>query len=102
MELKDIKGFLEQLNQNNISFDTHFYKRSAERPINESMVRSFLSKPDKLENVEYGNKAENRFKLWFEMSRKYSLVIIIETFPKGLKVISSWNTDKKWQSTLKQ
>ena len=37
------------------------------------------------------------------MSRKYSLVLIIEVGPsKGLKVISVWNTDRKWQDKLRQ
>ncbi len=102
MELKDIKKFLEELNQNNIVFDPHFYKRTGERPISESMARSFLSQLDKLEQIEHG-KGE-RFKLWFKMSRKYSLVLIIEILEttKVLKVVSSWNTDRKWQNKLKQ
>ena len=102
MELKDVKKFLEELNQDNITFDSHFYKRTGERPISESMVRSFLSQLNKLEQIEQG-KGE-RLKLWFKMSRKYSLVLIVEIFEttKVLKVVSSWNTDIKWQSKLKQ
>jgi hypothetical protein len=102
MELKEVKTFLEELNQENIIFDTHFYKRSRERPIDESMIRSFLSQTNKLEKIEQG-KDKNRFKLWFKMSRKYFLVLIIEiNLSKDLKVISAWNTDRKWQNKLKQ
>ncbi len=102
MELKEVKKFLEKLNHNDIFFDSHFYKRSEERPVTESMVRSFFSQIHKLEKIEQG-KEENRFKLWFKMSRKYSLVIIVEiTITKVLKVISVWNTDRKWQDKLKQ
>lgn len=102
MELKDVKKFLEELNQDNIIFDSHFYKRTGERPISESMARRFLSQLNKLEKIEQG-KGE-RFKLWFKMSRKYSLVLIIEIFEttKVLKVVSSWNTDRKWQDKLKR
>ncbi len=101
MELKEVKKFLEDLNQDNITFDLHFYKRVGERPINESIVRSFLSQINKLEKIEQG-KGE-RFKLWFKMSRKYSLVLIIEiNISKGLKVMSAWNTSRKWQDKLKQ
>jgi hypothetical protein len=101
MELNEIKKFLENLNQNEIIFDLHFYKRIGERPINEGMIRSFLSRPDRLEKIEQGK--EKRFKLWFKMSRKYSLVLIIEiNISKGLKVISAWNTDRKWQGKLKR
>jgi hypothetical protein len=89
MELKEVKTFLEELNQENIIFDTHFYKRSRERPIDESMIRSFLSQTNKLEKIEQG-KDKNRFKLWFKMSRKYFLVLIMEiNLSKDLKVISA-------------
>lgn len=102
MELKEVKDFLEKLNQDNIIFDKHFYKRSKDRPVSESMVRSFLSQVSKLEKIEQG-KGEDRFKLWFKMSRKYSLVLIIEIeVSKGLKIISVWNSDRKWQDKLKQ
>lgn len=101
MELKEVKKLLEELNQDKINFDSHFYKRILERPINENIVRSFLSQIDKLEKIEIG-KSE-RFKLWFKMSRKYSLVLIVEINPsKHLKVISAWNTNKKWQDKLKK
>src|SRR3989344_6353306 len=101
MELKDVRKFLEELNRDNIVFDPHLYKRLGERPINERVVRSFLSQINKLEKIEQG-KGE-RFKLWFKMSRKYSLVLIIEIgVSKGLKVVGAWNTDRKWQDKLKQ
>lgn len=101
MELKDVKSYLEHLN-NNITFDPHFHKRSLDRPIDERMVRSFLSQTSKLEKIELG-KGKNRFKLWFKMSRKYSLVLIVEIgATKVLKVISAWNTNRKWQEQLKQ
>ena len=101
MELKEVKKFLEILNQENISFDPHFYRRTRERPINESLVRSFLANIKKLEKIEKG-KEKDRFKLWFAMSRKYSLILIIEIhLSKNLKVISAWNSDRKWQKKLK-
>jgi len=102
MELKDVKDFLEKLSQDNIIFDLHFYKRTEERRINEGMVRRFLSQINQLEKIELG-KGKDRFKLWFKMSGKYSLVIIIEIYSsKDLKVISAWNSNKKWQNKLKQ
>ncbi|MEK6875579.1 MAG: hypothetical protein AABX30_02755 [Nanoarchaeota archaeon] len=54
MELKDVRKFLEELNQENITFDPHFYKRTGERPISESIARSFLSQLNKLEKIEEG------------------------------------------------
>jgi hypothetical protein len=102
MELNEVKKFLESLNQDNIVFDSHFYKRSEDRPIDEGMVRSFLYQIDKLEKIEKG-KGDNRFKLWFKMSSKYFLILIVEIYvSKGLKVISAWNSNKKWQNKLRQ
>ncbi len=100
MDLKEFKKFLETLNQENIKFDSHFYKRCKQRPINESLVRSFLSNPNKLEKIEKGNK--NRLKSHFKMSNRYSLIVIIEIVSKSLKVISAWNTHRKWQNKLKK
>jgi len=100
MELSEVKEFLERLNPRDIKFDLHFYKRIRERPIDEGIVRSFLSQLNKLEKIEKGKN--ERFKLWFKMSRKYSLVLIVEIVSKSLKVISTWNSDRKWQSKLKQ
>lgn len=101
MELNDIKKFLEKLNQDFIVFDAHFYKRSRTRPVDEGLVRSFLSKINKLEKIEKGKRG--RFKLWFKMSRKYSLVLVVEIeSSKSLKVISAWNSNRKWQKRLRQ
>lgn len=100
MELKEVKGFLEKLRQDEIVFDVHFYKRCGERPIDEGMVRKFLSRVDRLEKIEEGNNG--RFKLWFRMSGKYSLVLIMEIcISEGLKVVSVWNSDRKWQKKLR-
>ena len=102
MELNEVKKFLENLDQSKITFDHHFYKRSEERPLDEGMVRSFLGQIGKLEKIEKG-KGDNRFKLWFKMSSKYSLILIVEIYiSKGLKVISAWNSNRKWQNQLKK
>lgn len=101
MEISDVKRLLEEPKQDKISFDPHFYKRIGDRPISEGMVRSFLSQVNKLEKIERGRG--ERFKLWFRMSRKYSLILVIEVdSSKGLKVVSAWNTDRKWQEKLKK
>ncbi len=100
MELKEVKVFLERLDQDSINFDPHFYKRTIERPVNEGLVRNFLGRIDRLEKIEYGKIG--RFKLWFKMSSKYSLVLIVEIKEtKELKVVSAWNTNRKWQDKLK-
>lgn len=81
------------MNQEDITFDKHFYKRVGERPINEGFVRKFLAQMTKLDKIEKGRK--ERFKFWFKMSRKYSLVLIIE--PK----ISNLGVSKEILKNLK-
>ena len=96
-----MRRFLENLDGNKIVFDSHFYRRCRRRPVDEGMVRSFLFRVDKLERIEEGNNG--RFKLWFRMSGKYSLVLVVEIFiSKGLKVVSAWNSDRKWQKKLRR
>ena len=102
MELNEIREFIKNINQDDIIFDSHFYKRIKERPIDEGIVRSFLSNINKLEKIEKG-KGEKRFKLWFKMSNRYYLIVIISILSsKSLKVISAWNSNRKWQDKLKQ
>lgn len=96
MDIEEVKDFLVEIDLDEIVFDAHFYKRVRERPINEGMVRDFFSRIDKLEFIEEGNK-EDRFKLWFRMSRRYFLIVIIEVISKSLKVLSAWNTDRRWK-----
>ena len=103
MDIERVKQTLETATQEDIQFDTHFYKRSMMRPVNEGMVRRFILDTKRLEQVERGEQGKSRHKLWFKMSSKYSLVIIVEIkTPKGLKVISAWNTHRKWQNKLKR
>ena len=96
-----MRKFISELDQERVIFHSHFYKRSRERPIDEGLVRKCLSDVRKLEKVERGNNG--RFKLWFFMSRKYSLILIVEiaVTTKILKVVSAWNSDKKWQRKLR-
>jgi hypothetical protein len=101
MDLREVKAFLEVLNQEKVTFDPHFYKRTRERPVDESFARSFLTQINKLEKIEQGN-IKDRFKLWFKMSSKYSLVLIVEINSQSLKVISAWNTHRKWQNQLRR
>lgn len=102
MVLKSFKKFLESVRQEDVLFDNHFYKRTKQRPINEGLVRKFLSLPEKIDKIERG-KGKYRFKVWYKMSRKYWLVLIIEFISgKKFKVISAWNSDRKWQSRLRQ
>ena len=74
-----VKKFLEQAKGENIHFKKHFYDKTKERPISEALARSSLKKTDRLLKVEEQpsrREGEEKYKLWFKLSNKYSLVVI--------------------------
>lgn len=100
-----IKKFLEELNDEDIHFKKHFYDKTKERPISEGLVKSSLKKIDKLLKVEEQSsriEGEEKYKLWFKLSNKYSLVVIAAISEKDLYIITSWNTDRKWQKAIQK
>ena len=100
-----VKKFLEELEDENIHFKKHFYDKTKERPISESMVKEYLKKTDRLLKVEdqpSRRKGEEKYKLWIKLSNKYSLVVIAAISEKDLYIITSWNTDRKWQKEIQK
>ena len=100
-----VKKFLEELNQENLKFKKHFYDKVKERPISEAMVREHLKKTDRLLKVEEQpskREGEEKYKLWIKLSNKYSLVVIAAISKKDLYIITSWNTDRKWQKAIQK
>lgn len=100
-----VKKFLEELNQENIKFKKHFYDKVNERPISEAMIREHLKKTDRLLKVEEQpskREGEEKYKLWIKLSNKYSLVVIAAISEKDLYIITSWNSDRKWQKAIQK
>lgn len=100
-----VKKFLEEVKDENIHFKKHFYDKTKERPISEGLARSSLKKTDKLLKVEEQpsrREGEEKYKLWFKLSNKYSLVLIASISEKDLYIITSWNTDRKWQKSIQK
>lgn len=98
-----VKKFLERLKDENIKFKKHFYDRIKERPITEVLVRKYLKKPDKLLQIEElpaRTPQEEKYKLWLELSHKYSLVIVAVISMEDLYIVTAWNTYKKWQKQI--
>ena len=65
----------------------------------------YLKKTDRLLKVEdqpSRRKGEEKYKLWIKLSNKYSLVIIAAISKKDLYIITSWNTDRKWQKAIQK
>ena len=82
-QFEKVKKFLEELKQENIKFKKHFYDKVKERPISEAMIREYVKKTDRLLKVEEQpsrRKGEEKYKLWFKLSNKYSLVVVAANF----------------------
>lgn len=100
-----VKKILEELKDENIHFKKHFYDKTKERPISEGLVKSSLKKTDKLLKIEEQpsrREGEEKYKLWFKLSNKYSLVVIAAISGKDLYIITSWNTNRKWQKAIQK
>jgi hypothetical protein len=104
-DIGKVKKFLDNISPDNIIFKKHFYDRVVQRPITEELVRDCLKKTDRLLKVEEQPskiKGEEKYKLWIKLSNKYSLVIIAAISQKDLYIITSWNTDEKWQKSIQR
>ena len=100
-----VKKFLENLEDADIHFKRHFYDKVKERPVSEALVRSYLKKTDKLLKVEEQpsrKEGEEKYKLLIRLSNKYSLVVIAAISKKDLYIITSWNTNRKWQKQIQR
>lgn len=100
-----VRKFLENINQEDIVFKKHFYDKIKERPISEELVREYLKKTDSLLKVEEQpskREGEEKYKLWIKLSNKYSLVVVVAISKKDLYIITSWNTDRKWQKSIQR
>lgn len=100
-----VKKFLEELKEDNVKFKKHFYDKIKERPISEELLRKYLKKTDRLLKVEEQpsrREGEDKYKLWFKLSNRYSLVVVAAISKKDLYIITSWNTDRKWQKSIQK
>lgn len=103
--LEKIKDFLKKLKEEDIKFKRHFYDKIKERPITEELIRGCLKKTDKLLNVEEQPSriaGEEKYKIWIKLSNKYSLIVVASILGKTLYIITSWNTDRKWQKQIRR
>ncbi len=100
-----VKKFLEEMKDENIHFKEHFYDKVKERPISERLLRNYLKKTDKLLKVDKQlsrRQGEEKYKLWIKLSNKYSLVVVVAISNKDLYIITSWNTNRKWQKSIQK
>jgi len=101
----NIRQLLDKISQDKIIFKKHFYERVKDRPITEELVRDYIKKTDRLLNIEEQPSkrvGEKKYKLWIKLSSKYSLIVVLAVSKETLYIITSWNTDKKWQKSIQK
>lgn len=102
---KELKEFLNNLNNEDIHFKSHFYdKQEADRKyLTEDIVikalkntTSFLGFQDQTkDNLE-------KYRIGIKLSGRYDLVVICEVKDKSLYIITSWKTSRKWQKAIQK
>ena len=95
-----LKEFLKTLKEEDIKFKKHFYENAKERPISESIIKNCLKRANRLFKIkkQTTRKSEEKYKLWFKLSNKHTLVIVAVISKKSLYIITAWNTNRKWQT----
>jgi len=90
--LNKIRLFLENLKDENIIFKRHFHDRTMERPISESLIKEHLKKSSSLFDAEEQpakREGEEKYRLWFRLSNRYSLAVVVTIFKKDLYIITA-------------
>ena len=108
--IEKMKEILKKYNKDNIKISPHYikYLEIGKREISKEEVADFLLKKE-FYFVEKQNNDWIRYKVVYEISNKYDMVIVvkqdIEENTKILKVVSSYKTNKKlkqkWQKMSK-
>ena len=101
---EELKKFLGELKDGDIIFKKHFYDKIADRPyLNEKLIRDTLKDTDNLMGFQNQKvKGEERYKLSFQLSGKYILIIIALIKGKTLYIITSWKSNRKWQKSIQK
>lgn len=102
-EYQKIKKKLEELKkdpESQIFFIDHALEQMEWRNINRGMVIFYLKTPNTLRRVDKQEK--QRYKLWFKLSSKYSLIPIVRFKRKNIYVITVIKTNRKWQKQTKK
>ena len=103
IKYQKIKKKLEELKkdpESQIFFIDHALEQMEWRNINRGMVIFCLKNPNTLRIVDKQEK--QRYKLWFKLSSRYSLILIVRFKRKNIYVITVIKTNRKWQKQTKK
>ena len=101
-----MKEILQKYKTGEIKISQHYldYLKDEERNISEEEIIKFLTSKE-FYFVEKQINDWIRYKIVYELSRKYDLIIVVKEDNKVLKVVSTYKTNKKlkekWKKSLK-
>lgn len=99
-EIKKRLGELKEDPESQIVFIDYALKQMEWRDISRGMITSCLKNPNKLRRVDKQKK--QRYKAWFKLSGKYSLILVIRFKGKEVYIITTVKTNRKWQKQIKK
>ncbi len=70
--------------------------------LSKELIKEKLSDFNSLVGIQSDSKHPYRFRLAFKISRRYTLVLIVEVKRKTLYIITAWKTSKKWQKAIQK
>ncbi|MDO8517613.1 MAG: hypothetical protein Q7S33_05825 [Nanoarchaeota archaeon] len=104
-EEHELKEFLQNIKEENISFKEHFYDKKKEDRLylDEKLIINSLKDTTNFQGFQ-GQiiNNEERYRIGVKLSNKYSLVIISKIEGKNLYIITAWKTNRKWQKAIQK
>jgi len=98
-----VKKRLEELKARDdaeIIIRKHASSQIERRGLDEERIRSLLKEPERLKRAD--KQDEGKFKAHFQISRKYSMVIVLRLNNPNIYIITAYKTSKKWQKQAKK
>lgn len=96
-------GEFSNCSEEQIKISRHALERIEFRELDKNMLISCLKDPEKL--IKADSQGDDKFKAWFKISGKYSLVAVIRFIKKDnlniIKIITIYKTSRKWQKQIK-
>lgn len=101
--IKEMKIILKKYSKNSIEISSHYQKyiNEEKRDIKREQIIEFLTEKE-FYFVEKQINSWIRYKIVYELSSKYDLVIVVKEEAKALKVISAYKTNKKLKEKWKK
>jgi|SRR3989344_2036859 len=101
--LDDLKNKIKS-RLSNIVFIPYFYSKIYQRPyLSEELVKKSLEEFDKYAGFQKQEiKGSVRYRIGITLSKKYTLVVVIEVEKEHLNIVTTWKTNRKWQKAMQK